>query len=233
MKFQKLSRGPARRGNTGFTLIEILVVIAIIAILAAAFIVAAGQAINAAKRAKANVIATQIQAAILNYQTEYGLYPIPSTAAAATDTYFSDGDSTDWQNLCNALCGNISAYDNSSKTGLTVSNTRVIAYLTPKKSDVDSNGILLNPFFSSTATASSNPYFYLVMDADYDGLCGDTSATKLPDFTNWSSGTLYSAAPTLAKGNTQGASLWVDCDSKSLPPSEASSKVPGQWIHTY
>ena len=63
--------------RSGFTLVELLVVIAIIAILASVITVAASGAINAAKRAKAANMGSQIQTAILAYNTEYGVYPVP------------------------------------------------------------------------------------------------------------------------------------------------------------
>src|SRR5271168_3631111 len=139
MKLSHL-RSPRR---SGFTLVELLVVIAIIAILAGVTVVAVGTAINAAKRAKANVTANSIQTAVLNYYTEYSVYPVVAQATPV-DTLYNDKDGTDWAALVSVLSGNIHP-STGQPTNLTVLNTREIPYLTLKSSDV----------FSSTSTTGT------------------------------------------------------------------------------
>ncbi len=211
----------------GFTLVELLVVIAIIAILASVVAVAAGGAINAAKRAKASNTATQIQTAIINYYTEYGVYPVPPNTT--TDKYYSDAD-TSQQGLFYALCGNMNAStptSNGTSSTSDVPNTRQIAYMTPKPGDVDKLGILISPF----STVANPSYFYIAIDSDYDGLVGSSGGISLPNFTTW--GTGQTASTPITQGVTQGAAIWADCDTSSLPPKEAASKTPAFWIHTY
>jgi prepilin-type N-terminal cleavage/methylation domain-containing protein len=228
--------------KAGFTLIELLVVIAIIAILAAVTISGVTSAMNAAKRAKALNNATQIQNAILAYYTEYGVYPVSQTAATGTsnDTYYSEANAPSQQDLMYALCGNINASTGaaSSYTG-SIPNARLIAFITPKRSDVDPNdGILINPFFTP-ATALAGGVFNILIDTDYDGVAGDSvgvSPGGLPDFTNWTSGKPISYIATGAKneGITQGVAVWANCDTKHLPAGgDAQSTTPGFWIHTY
>jgi prepilin-type N-terminal cleavage/methylation domain-containing protein len=234
MKITVPSRSLSR---SGFTLVELLVVIAIIAILAAVVTAGANGALNAAKRVKASNAATQLQTAIQAYYTEYGVYPIPSSVT--TDTYYSDNDQQDWQPLMFALCGNVNAFNpgtptnNASSTA--VSNTRNIAYITPKRGDVDVNGILVNPFFTvngAGAASNANPYFYLAMDGDYSGILGDSNGVEndMPNFAKWTTG---STSTPMTSGLTQGVAVWIDCDTTALPPKEALSKTPNFWIHTY
>jgi prepilin-type N-terminal cleavage/methylation domain-containing protein len=227
---KKSARSSSR---SGFTLVELLVVIAIIAILASVVVAGANGAINAAKRVKANNAAAQLQTAIMNYYTEYGVYPVPSTAATGSDVFYSDSDYSDQQPLMYALCGNINAYNpQTANNNGQVSNSRDIAFLTLKKSDVDTNGVLINPFFTSATAQQNNGYFNVAMDADYSGVLGDTGGIKLPDF----SGTIWKTGSTegyVTSGITQGVAIWADCDTSALPPNEGKSTSPNFWVHTY
>jgi prepilin-type N-terminal cleavage/methylation domain-containing protein len=217
---------------SGFTLVELLVVIAIIAILAAVLSVSAGAAINAAKRAKAGSQANQIQTAILNYYTEYSVYPLP-TGQTTDILEGSNGtlDSNEGPNaLFYALCGNINAYSPSTPTNNgSVSNTRNIAFLTPKRSEVDNNGVMINPFSHN----GTYYYFSIAIDGDYSGILGDSgsAAGALPNFTGWTnnSGITYL---TTGSGITQGAAVWTCCDPTNLA-TWTSSKSPSYWVHTY
>lgn len=62
----------------GFTLIELMVVIAIIAILASITIPVIGRALESARRAQARTEIASIQTAIRAYFNEYGRYPFGS-----------------------------------------------------------------------------------------------------------------------------------------------------------
>jgi prepilin-type N-terminal cleavage/methylation domain-containing protein len=197
---------------SSFTLVELLVVIGIIGILAAVLITSFGPALNSVKRAKAGVLANQLQTACVNYYSEYSLYPVPSTTT--TDAYYdgstAGSDTTGWANLCYTLCGNINPYSAAAVTD-TGLNTRNIPYLTPNRSDVSSTGttgILKNPLPPNGSAAEI--YFYIVIDSDYSGIAGDSGTGKglIPDFAN---GTMTSLGK-LPGGLAQQVLVWANCN---------------------
>jgi prepilin-type N-terminal cleavage/methylation domain-containing protein len=81
------------RHQTGFTLIELLIVIIMIAILAGLLFPAINGAQNQARKVQAKNDVTQIVSAVNAYYTEYGKYPIDSTATGyvPADTYYGSG----------------------------------------------------------------------------------------------------------------------------------------------
>ena len=223
---------PSRCHYSGFTLVELLVVIAIIAILASVLSVAAGAAINAAKKAKAQNQANQIQTGIMSYYTEYGVYPLPgNTTTDILEGGNGNNDITDEQNLFFALSGNINSYSPRTPANNTsgVSNTRNIPFLTPKKSDVDTAGVMINPFSSN----GKYYYFSIAIDGDYSGILGDSGNVSgaLPDFTNWKN-TNSATFIQSGSGITQGAAVWTCCDPNFLS-NWGGSKTPTSWVHTY
>ena len=211
-----------RPSASGFTLVELLVVIAIIAILASVITVAASGAINAAKRAKAANMGTQIQTAILAFNTEYGVYPLPAGAAAVDVLYNTQGQE---QPLFFALCGNINPYTPAAPLNNTtaVSNTRNIAFITPKRGEVDNMGVIYNQFTSQSAPQ----YYSIAMDGDYSGVLGDTGGAAPPDFVDWSQG---STAPA-AKAVTQAVAVWACCDPANVT-TPGNSTAPNLWVKT-
>ena len=66
-----------RLGRTGFTLVELLVVISIVGLLAGLMSVAIPRAMEAGKKAKVKGELTAIVAAVKAYKQEYGFYPLP------------------------------------------------------------------------------------------------------------------------------------------------------------
>jgi prepilin-type N-terminal cleavage/methylation domain-containing protein len=214
------------RSSCGFTLVELLVVIAIIAVLAGVLLSAGTAAINAAKRAKATTFMQQIQTACQSYYTEYSVYPVPTgVTATSTDYEITDatGSATSWGYLIEGLAGNVSPY-NLSQTGISATttgiNTRGIAFITPKATDVDSNNAPLNPI----TPATTNPYFNIAMDTDYDGILGvaPSAVTNMPKLSTASGlGTPASGGTT-----TGGIALWANCNA----PGYNSEK---SWISTY
>ena len=214
-----LSRSSHR---SGFTLIELLVVIAIIAVLAGVTMVAVSSALRAAKQAKANATANAIQTAVLNYYTEYSVYPVP-TGIGATDYFLDDtaGSKGAWGDLVCALSGNINPYNGTAYVG-TVPNTRAIAYLSMKNSDVDTTGAPKNPLSLGGGVAA---YFNIAIDSDYDGILGaapSAVAGKMPNFTKSTSTAMDYSGTT-----TAGVAVWANCNGT------ASSKNPSFWVHTY
>jgi prepilin-type N-terminal cleavage/methylation domain-containing protein len=195
----------------GFTLVELLVVMAIIAILAGVLFTAGTAAIRAALRAKAQNTANQIQTAASAYYTEYSVYPIPTTAVAGMDFYISDSNTTDWPNLIEALCGNVSPSNTSVTVTPTVPNTRGIAFLQLKASDVDYKNNIDAPVNPLPYDKVNHPYFNLAIDADYDGIVGDSGAVPapgMPDFSKSTQGNIQY----LTKGTTGGIAVWANCN---------------------
>ena len=72
-------RHQTRRG--GFTLTELLVVVAIIGLLAGLSTVAVPRAMESGKKAKVKTELTSLVAAVKAYRQEYGRYPINQTLA--------------------------------------------------------------------------------------------------------------------------------------------------------
>jgi prepilin-type N-terminal cleavage/methylation domain-containing protein len=223
----KLSVNRRNRG-IAFTLVELLVVIAIIAILAGVIVAGTGSVLRMAKRTKANSTAVQIQTAVQSYYTEYSVYPTADAGAAATDDFYTGqaAGMAAWQNMMYALCGNIDPMHGTTKEGTITSNTRSIAYLSPTRGDMDANGVLQNPFGSGETSS----YFYMVLDTDYSGVVGDSSTTKLPDFT--ASPTNYMGA-VLASGTPGGVAIWCPCDQPVAGGTAAHPSPSSFWAHTY
>ncbi|MGA0334382.1 MAG: type II secretion system protein, partial [Kiritimatiellia bacterium] len=74
-------------GKFGFTLIEMLVVIAIIALLAGLLFPAVSSALNTAKKAKAQTAAQNIETAVMVYSNEYnGRLPIEAAGYSVAET---------------------------------------------------------------------------------------------------------------------------------------------------
>jgi len=210
---------------SSFTLIELLVVMGIIAILASVILYAGGAAIKAAKRAKAANMANQIQTATLGYYTEYSVYPVGSaTTSSSSPANIPDTSSgaTAWGNLIEALCGNIKPSTGLAASQTSITNSRGIAFLTLKTTDVDTHDAPLNPLPTGTEI-----YFNIAMDADYVGVLGTTPSTftSLPNFATGAitgfTGTTYGGS------STAGVAVWANCNGST------SSQNANFWVHTY
>ncbi len=71
---------PALKSPPGFTIIELLVVVAIIGVLMSLLFPAVQGALDSAKKAQAKNDAMQIATAIVAYDTEYGRLPSTNSA---------------------------------------------------------------------------------------------------------------------------------------------------------
>ena len=223
---KRLSFRNRRAQSSGFTLIELLVVIAIIAILAAVSLQVGQTVLNAAKRAKAQNTATQIQTATLGYYTEYSVYPQNGSG----DTIIGDSvaaDGTLWGTLICVLCGNVhpSAPGTTFTTsGAWVTNSRGIAFLSMKSSDVGASTTAyqdapLNPIGTTT-----NLWFNIAIDSDYDGLLGTTGNTsgKMPNFALSTTTTMNFTGT-----STAGVAIWENCNGTT------TKNNPNFWVKTY
>ena len=79
-----------RTGRGGFTLIEILAVIAIIGILAAILVPVAGHARQAALKRRAMVEMNSIKMAVLQFHQEHGYMPWPPTTVAGRQIWVGE-----------------------------------------------------------------------------------------------------------------------------------------------
>ncbi len=75
-----------RANRSGFTLVEVLTVVAIIALLAALILGLAGNAQKTAARKKAQAEITQLESFVTDYQMKYG--QVPNGAAALSNALF-------------------------------------------------------------------------------------------------------------------------------------------------
>jgi prepilin-type N-terminal cleavage/methylation domain-containing protein len=100
-----------RSRQTGFTLVELLVVISIVGLLAGLMTVAVPRAMESGKKAKAKGELTAIVAAVKAYKQEYGRWP--GSVTATSDATFEDADS---KSLLSALGGTSNALVENPKS---------------------------------------------------------------------------------------------------------------------
>jgi len=219
MKSSPFSRSGAR---SGFTLVELLVVIGIIAILASVIFSVGSSAIRAAERVKAAQIANSLQTACVNYYSEYNTYPVPTGTNG--DLLIADNDTTTWPILIDALCGNINPLNAQTVAPTTIANSRNIAFLNMKPADITTAGAPKNPLPYS----ANNPTFNIAFDSDYDNIVGDSGSAKstLIDFVNSKNG---QAPTTLTTGTSGGVAVWANCNTTTT----VAKWNYGFFVHTY
>jgi len=153
---------PSRRPHSGFTLVELLVVISIIVVLAAMSFGAANLAINKSKKLQTTNDATGLKQALTNYYNEYSKLPEFGMQGDEAQTDGGNG-----QELLTILLG-------KEEVGSDMQNPRQITFLSSTKvSKSKAKGGLVYSNGGSGATpeglydAWGNP-FYLKFDDDYD-----------------------------------------------------------------
>jgi prepilin-type N-terminal cleavage/methylation domain-containing protein len=162
---------PSYRRQSGFTLVELLVVITIIAVLAGAGFAAGNAAIQRAKKTTALATATAIESAISNFYTEYGAMPTAETADLPALK-------TDNDTLLKVLLG-------AEGTTGEILNNRSIKFLAVKEGKEKGgtggiNGLIYNKD-SGAATGLFDPWggpYFVMLDADYDEKVSPTVSGK-------------------------------------------------------
>ncbi len=145
-RYQLSSAMPALKSPRGFTIIELLVVVAIIGVLMSLLFPAVQGALDAAKKAQAKNDVMQIATAIVAFDTEYGRLPDSNATPRQLDS----------NNILGALTG--------SDTNLNPRRIIFLEVLNYKKGKGGiSNGIFVDPW--------ARPY-YVALDGDYDNQVG-------------------------------------------------------------
>lgn len=159
-------RSPTIFSRRAFTLIELLVVIAILAILMSMLFPAVSKALDNAKRTQAKNDVTQIAAAILAYQNEYGKLPIQGGAS---------GDVTD--DTSGAVFDILSGADTNN-------NPRGIVFLAAPRTTSQKSGRMngTGPYYDPWSQA-----YHVAMDGDYNNsLIGPDGSTNQLSVLVWS-----------------------------------------------
>ncbi len=152
MKIQSL------RQHRGFTLVELLIVIAIIMVLASLGFAGVQTAMKRAKTVQSLNIATNVAQGIQNFYDEYGSLPSTNATASEIDTNSGEGVT-----LLRVLLG-------QEGSGTSAINTKSIRYLDIKAAkgkkaglDYGTSGSTVNGLYD----AWGEP-FYVVFDDDYN-----------------------------------------------------------------
>ena len=144
------------RSTSGFTLVELLTVIAIIAVLMGILFPTIGAAIEGAKKTQAKNDSLQLVNAIKGYYTEYGKYP----TAAAADTTVSDADMIILLKELRVPAGYTPTMNPRKINFLEVSDAKNLNQAeTKQKSGISTSGKWLDPW---------GTVYKVRIDADYD-----------------------------------------------------------------
>jgi prepilin-type N-terminal cleavage/methylation domain-containing protein len=137
-----------------FTLVELMIAIAIIAILAAILIPAANQAVKKAEKAKAKRAAVELANAIRHYQSEYGVLPIEMIGTSTNLL-----PAAKYADFIKMLQGT------KTTTGTVVENARAIKFL----DKTDDSGTYKDPWDND---------FIVYIDTNYSGTITGTTGVN-------------------------------------------------------
>lgn len=179
---------PLHLRRSGFTLVELLVVVAIIALLAGVAMPSFASIFKKMKKEQARTLAVQIVNACKNYYTEYSKYPLPAD--------FSGGEVTPMR-TDEILTGTLMGTDVEN-------NPKKIRFLPDLKSVEEGGGFGLKT--SGELITVVDPWsqeYYVYMDADYSGDIDN------PDTTSTST-KLYQGVLVFSAGEDKDPSTWED-----------------------
>jgi prepilin-type N-terminal cleavage/methylation domain-containing protein len=171
MRKSSFLRSSAR---SGFTLVELLVVISIIALLAGLAFTGGTAARTAARKAQTANLLNTIKIGIASYQTEYGRLPNPEDAPE--DTQYASTDEA-FQNIVEALMGT----SEDSSEGAKRMNPRGIAFCDIQNRDFKNGSPRPGEAASFTLADPWKHPIYILLDYSYDNKIEAVSIQNMPE----------------------------------------------------
>ena len=189
----------------GFTLVELLTVIAVIGILAAILIPTVGSAFDNVKKTKSKTFMSQLALAIENYKIDYGYYPTFAGAAVVTgsDSIFVMSNAAHTDILLQTLTG--VAYDGTplADADAATINPKKRRYFSVSEGDFAVD-LATGDRSALLGDAFDNTNIVIIMDRNKDGILANgafATAVTIAD----GGGTL---APTVAANIFAGVAIY-------------------------
>lgn len=179
---------PLLSRRSGFTLVELLVVVAIIALLAGVALPSFGSIFKKMKREQGRTLGIQLVNSVKNYYTEYSKYPLPGDASGGEVTPVRTDE---------ILTGTLMGTDEAM-------NPKKIRFLPDLKPVEEGGGFGLKS--SGDLISIVDPWseeYYVIMDADY------SQDIDNPDTTSTTT-KLYQGVLVFSAGEDKDPSTWED-----------------------